>query len=69
MKPVLDTTIDDVRGPLAFSVLGAVAAARAVLEPMPAAGRGRTLYATGGAAMTLYPLRAGVGISCAGEVA
>jgi NADP-dependent 3-hydroxy acid dehydrogenase YdfG len=69
MKPILETTVDDVRGPLEFSVLGAVAAARAVLGPMRAAGRGTILYTTGGAAINPYPLRAGVGISFAGEVA
>jgi NADP-dependent 3-hydroxy acid dehydrogenase YdfG len=69
MKPILETTVEDVRGPLEFSVLGAVAAARAVLGPMREAGRGTILYTTGGAAVNPYPLRAGVGISFAGEVA
>jgi NADP-dependent 3-hydroxy acid dehydrogenase YdfG len=46
-----------------------VAAARAVLGPMRVAGRGTILYTTGGAAINPYPLRAGVGISFAGEVA
>ena len=69
MKPILETSVDDVRGPLEFSVLGAVAAARAVLGPMQAAGRGTILFTTGGAAIDPYPLRAGVGISFAGEVA
>ncbi|HET6508522.1 MAG TPA: SDR family NAD(P)-dependent oxidoreductase [Baekduia sp.] len=69
MKPILETTVDDVRGPLEFSVLGAVAAARAVLPPMLDAGRGTILFTTGGAAINPYPLRAGVGISFAGEVA
>jgi NADP-dependent 3-hydroxy acid dehydrogenase YdfG len=69
MKPILETTVDDVRGPLEFSVLGAVAATRAVIEPMRAAGRGTILFTTGGAAINPYPLRAGVGISFAGEVA
>jgi NADP-dependent 3-hydroxy acid dehydrogenase YdfG len=69
MKPILETTVDDVRGPLEFSVLGAVAAATAVLEPMLDAGRGTILFTTGGAAINPYPLRAGVGISFAGEVA
>jgi NADP-dependent 3-hydroxy acid dehydrogenase YdfG len=69
MKPVLETDVDDVRGPLEFSVLGAVAAARAVLDPMRAAGKGTILFTTGGAAINPYPLRAGVGISFAGEVA
>jgi NADP-dependent 3-hydroxy acid dehydrogenase YdfG len=69
MKPILETTVDDVRGPLEFSVLGAVAAATAVLPPMLDAGRGTILFTTGGAAINPYPLRAGVGISFAGEVA
>jgi NADP-dependent 3-hydroxy acid dehydrogenase YdfG len=69
MKPILETTVDDVRGPLEFSVLGAVAAARAVIEPMLDAGRGTILFTTGGAAVNPYPLRAGVGISFAAEVA
>ena len=33
------------------------------------AGRGTILFTTGGAAVKPYPLRAGVGISFAGEVA
>ena len=69
MKPVLETTVDDVRGPLEFSVLGAVAATQAVLGPMREAGRGTILFTTGGAAVHPYPARAGVGISFAGEVA
>jgi NADP-dependent 3-hydroxy acid dehydrogenase YdfG len=69
MKPILDTTVEDVRGPLELSVLGAVAAVRAVLGPMREAGRGTILFTTGGAAVNPYPLRAGVGISFAGEVA
>jgi NADP-dependent 3-hydroxy acid dehydrogenase YdfG len=69
MKPILETTVDDVRGPLEFSVLGAVAAATAVVGPMLDAARGTILFTTGGAAINPYPLRAGVGISFAGEVA
>jgi NADP-dependent 3-hydroxy acid dehydrogenase YdfG len=69
MKPILETTVDDVRGPLEFSVLGAVAAATAVLPTMREAGKGTILFTTGGAAIKPYPLRAGVGISFAGEVA
>jgi short-subunit dehydrogenase len=69
MKPILETTVDDVRGPLEFSVLGAVAAATTVLGPMLERGSGTILYTTGGAAINPYPLRAGVGISFAGEVA
>lgn len=69
MKPILDTTVADVRGPLEFSVLGAVAAARAVIGPMLSRRAGTILYTTGGAAVNPYPLRAGVGIAFAGEVA
>jgi NADP-dependent 3-hydroxy acid dehydrogenase YdfG len=69
MKPVLETTVDDVWGPLEFSVLGAVAATQAVIGPMREAGRGTILFTTGGAAVNPYPARAGVGISFAGEVA
>jgi NADP-dependent 3-hydroxy acid dehydrogenase YdfG len=69
MKPILETTVDDVRGPLEFSVLGAVAAATTVLPAMLDAGRGTILFTTGGAAINPYPMRAGVGISFAGEVA
>ena len=36
---------------------------------MREAGRGTILYTTGGAAINPYPLRAGVGVSFAGEVA
>jgi NADP-dependent 3-hydroxy acid dehydrogenase YdfG len=69
MKPILETSVDDVRGPLEFSVLGAVAAAQAVVGPMLEAGRGTIMFTTGGAAVNPYPLRARVGISFAGEVA
>jgi short-subunit dehydrogenase len=69
MKPLLETSVADVRGPLEFSVLGAVAATHAVLDPMREAGRGTLLFTTGGAAINPNPERAGVGISFAAEVA
>lgn len=69
MKPILETAVDDVRGPLEFSVVGAVAATQAVIGPMREAGHGTILFTTGGAAVNPYPARAGVGISFAGEVA
>jgi short-subunit dehydrogenase len=68
-KSVLETTVEAVRGPLEFSVLGGVAATRAVIGPMREAGRGTILFTTGGAAVNPNPARAGVGISFAGEVA
>jgi NADP-dependent 3-hydroxy acid dehydrogenase YdfG len=69
MKPILETSVDDVRGPLEFSVLGAVAAVTTVVQPMLERGSGSILFTTGGAAINPYPLRAGVGISFAAEVA
>ncbi len=69
MKPILETSAEDVRGPLEFSVLGAVAAANAVVGPMLEQGSGSILFTTGGAAVKPYPERAGVGISFAAEVA
>jgi NADP-dependent 3-hydroxy acid dehydrogenase YdfG len=69
MKPILETSVEDVRGPLEFSVLGAVPAATTVLGPMLDRGAGTILFTTGGAAINPYPLRAGVGISFAAEVA
>jgi short-subunit dehydrogenase len=68
MKPVLETTVDDVRAALEFSVLGAVAAVRAVVGPMLDRGSGTILFTTGGAAIDPNPARTGVGISFAGEV-
>lgn len=69
MKPILETTVEDVRGPLEFSALGAVAAATAVLDDMLERGSGTILFTTGGAAIVPNPERAGVGISFAAEVA
>jgi NADP-dependent 3-hydroxy acid dehydrogenase YdfG len=69
MKPILETTVDDVRGPLEFSVLGAVAAATAVVGAMIDRGSGTILFTTGGAAVRPNPARAGVGVSFAAEVA
>ena len=69
MKPILETSVDDVRGPLEFSVLGAVAATTTVIGPMVERGSGTILFTTGGAAIRPNAARAGVGISFAGEVA
>ncbi len=69
MKPILETSVEDVRGPLEFSVLGAVAAVSTVVGPMIERGSGTILFTTGGAAINPYPARAGVGIAFAGEVA
>jgi NADP-dependent 3-hydroxy acid dehydrogenase YdfG len=69
MKPVLETTVDDVRAALEFSVLGAVAAVTTVIGPMLERCSGTILFTTGGAAINPNPARTGVGISFVGEVA
>jgi short-subunit dehydrogenase len=69
MKPALETSVEDVRAALEFSVLGAVAAVRTVIRPMLERGSGTILFTTGGAAINPNPARTGVGISFAGEVA
>ena len=58
MKPILETTADDIRGPLEFSVIGAVAAVQAVLGPMREAGRGTILFTTGAAFINPQPASA-----------
>ena len=69
MRPVLETTVDAVRGSLEFTALGAVAATQAVIGPMREAGRGTILFTTGDAAVTPDAARAGISVSFAGEVA
>src|SRR4051794_40422764 len=68
MKPVLETTVDDVRAALNFSVLGAVAAVTSVIGPMLERRSGTILFTTGGAAINPNAARTGVGIAFAGEV-
>jgi NADP-dependent 3-hydroxy acid dehydrogenase YdfG len=60
MKPVLETTVDDVRPALEFSVLGAVAAVTTVIGPMLERGSGTILFTTGGAAINPNPARIAV---------
>ncbi len=55
MKPVLDTSADDLDAPLAFSVKGPVTAVNAVLPGMRALGRGTLLFVNGGSAVRLHP--------------
>ena len=69
MKPILETTAEDLRGPLEVSVFGAATAVHTVLEPMRNAGHGTILFTTGTAFITRNPQRAGVGVSFSGEVA
>jgi NADP-dependent 3-hydroxy acid dehydrogenase YdfG len=69
MKPVLDTSADDLDAPLGFSVKGPVTAVHAVLPGMRALGRGTVLFVNGGTAVRPHPERAGTSIAFAAESA
>lgn len=58
IKPVVETTPDDLARALALNVVGAAAAVRAVLPAMRAAGRGTLLFVTGSAVERPDPDRA-----------
>ena len=69
MKPVLDTSADDLDAPLAFSVRGPVTAVQAVLPGMRELGRGTLLFVNGASAVRPNPNVAGTSIAFAGESA
>jgi len=55
IKPVVDTTAEDLREALELGVLGTAAAVGRVLPAMRATGRGTMLFTTGSAALTPRP--------------
>ncbi|MEU6041754.1 SDR family NAD(P)-dependent oxidoreductase [Actinomadura sp. NPDC047616] len=67
MKPVLDTSADDLDAPLTFSVKGPVACVNAVLPGMRDLGRGTLLFVNGGTAVRPNPERAGTSVAFAAE--
>jgi NADP-dependent 3-hydroxy acid dehydrogenase YdfG len=69
MKPVLDTSADDLDAPLAFSVKGPVTAVNAVLPAMRDLGRGTLLFVNGSSAVRPNPKVAGTSIAFAAESA
>ncbi|WP_327731410.1 SDR family NAD(P)-dependent oxidoreductase [Streptomyces sp. NBC_00487] len=69
MKPVLDTSADDLDAPLAFSVKGPVTAVNAVLPGMRELGRGTLLFVNGSSAVRPNPNVAGTSIAFAAESA
>lgn len=69
MKPVLETSAEDLDAPLDFSVKGPVTAVNAVLPGMRALGRGTVLFVNGGSAVRPHPERAGTSIAFAAESA
>jgi len=69
MKPVLDTTADDLVGPLEMSVLGPATAVRNVLPGMRALGRGTVLFPNGASAVRPRGAVTGTSVAFAGESA
>lgn len=62
IKPVEETTAEDLDAALRLGVIGTAAAVGRVLPGMRAAGRGTLLFTTGSAALTPTPARASSGI-------
>lgn len=71
MRPVLETTPEDLRGPVEFSVYGPVAAVHQVLPGMRflGEGRGTLLFVNGGSAVTPGRAVTGTSVAFAGQAA
>jgi len=69
MKPVLETTADDLVGPLEMSVLGPAAAVQHVLPGMRELGRGTLLFPNGGSAVRPRGAVTGTSVAFAAESA
>lgn len=69
MKPVLETTADDLLGPIEQSVYGPVAAVQQVLPGMRSTGRGTVVLVNGASAVRPGPNVAGTSIAFAAESA
>lgn len=69
LRPVLETTVDDLAAAVEFAVYGPVTAVRTVLPGMRALGRGAVLFVNGGSGAHPNPSVAGTSIAFAGESA
>jgi short-subunit dehydrogenase len=69
LRPVLETTLDDLIGAVEFSIYGPLAAVHQVLPSMRSLGRGSILFANGGSAARPNPRVAATSIAFAGESA
>lgn len=69
LRPLLETTVEDTRGAIEFSVYGPVAAVHAVLQNMRFVGRGTVLFVNGGTAVRPAPKFAGTSMSFAAQSA
>lgn len=69
LRPVLETTVDDLTAAVEFSVLGPVTAVQQVLPSMRSLGRGTLLFVNGGSGARPNPNVAGTSVAFAGESA
>lgn len=69
LRPVLETTVDDLTAALEFSVLGPVTAVQQVLPGMRSLGRGSVLFVNGGSGARPNPAVGGTSVAFAGESA
>ncbi|WP_431904648.1 SDR family NAD(P)-dependent oxidoreductase [Amycolatopsis thermoflava] len=69
LRPVLETTVDDLAGAIEFAVYGPVVAVHQVLQGMRFLGRGTILFVNGGSGAVPNPNVAGTSIAFAGESA
>ncbi|MFG6401192.1 SDR family NAD(P)-dependent oxidoreductase [Microbacterium sp. P04] len=69
LRPVLETTVQDLQGAIEFSVFGPVAAVHQVLQGMRTIGHGTILFINGGSAVRPTAPFAGTSIAFAGESA
>ena len=69
LRPVLETTVEDLSAATEFSILGPVAAVQQVLHGMRQLGRGTILLVNGSSAATPNAKVAGTSIAFAGESA
>lgn len=67
IKPVIDTTAEDLAAALTLNVVAAANAVHAVVEPMLKRGDGTLLFTTGGAALEPHRDRAVSGVAYAAE--
>jgi short-subunit dehydrogenase len=69
LKPLLESTVEDLAAAFAFSVAGSVTAVERVLPGMRAAGRGTILFVNGSSAVGANQSVAGTSVAFAGESA
>ncbi|MFG6502236.1 SDR family NAD(P)-dependent oxidoreductase [Microbacterium sp. P05] len=69
LRPVLDTTVDDLTAAMEFSVYGPVTAVHQVLDGMRELGRGTVLFVNGGSAVQPNASYAGTSAAFAAESA